>query len=90
MRTRTAQQWQYEYNGISPAEFGKRTGQSAEQVRALITAGWFEWTKDGKPECLDVSGVGSKNHRYKIHVSAVERFYKDRAVSSTPRGESSK
>lgn len=78
---RTRQQEKYRYNGITPREFGERTGQSAAQVRELIGCGWFAFTEDGTPECLDVSSPGTKQRTYKIHPSAVQRFYKERGVS---------
>lgn len=78
---RTRQQFDYAYNGLSPAEFGERTGQSAEQVHKLIAAGWFRWTtEDGKPGCLDIRDAGAKQPTYRIHPSAVERYYRERAA----------
>lgn len=76
---RTRQQTHFAYNGLSPAEFGERTGQSPAQVRALIAAGWFDWTEDGKPGCLDIARLGAKQPTYKIHPVAVDRFYRERA-----------
>lgn len=81
---RTRQQHQYDYAGLTTGEFAKRTGQSAEQVRELIDAGWFKWV-DGMPECLDVSAPGSKRPSYRIRTSAVERYYEERAHVSGKR-----
>lgn len=78
MRTRKLQS-QYDYNGLTTGEFGARTGQSAEQVRELIDSGWFKWTEDGMPECLDISAPNAKRPTYRIHVSAVKRYYQQRA-----------
>ena len=77
---RTRQQHQYAYTGLSTGEFAERTGQSVQQVRALIASGWFAWTADGLPECLDVSNPGSRQPTWKIHTSAVKRFYQERAA----------
>lgn len=79
MRARTRHA--YAYNGLSPREFGERTGQSAAQVMELIHGGWFEWTEDEQPECLDISKEGSKLPTYKIHPSAVKRFFRERAAT---------
>lgn len=77
---RTRQQEEYRYQGISPREFGERTCQSPQQVRKLIERGWFGWTPDGLPECLDVSDPDAKQRTYKIHASAVKRFLQERMV----------
>lgn len=76
---RTRRQQQYDYAGLTTGEFAERTGQSAAQVRDLIESGWFKWTKDGLPECLDVASPGSKRPSYRIMSAAVERFYRERA-----------
>jgi hypothetical protein len=76
---RTRQQHEYAYNGLTTAEFGERTGQSAAQVLDLIDSGWFDWdTEDGKPACLDIAGVNARQPTFRIHPAAVERFYKER------------
>lgn len=70
---------EYAYNGLSTTEFGERTGQSAEQVRELIAAGWFDdKEKDGKPLLLDIAGPAAKQPRYKILPAAVDVFFKER------------
>lgn len=83
---RTRQQHQYAYGGISPREFGERTGQSPQQVRELIEVGWFGWTADGLPECLDVASPKAKQPTYRIHASAVQRYYRERAATGERRG----
>lgn len=80
MRTRKMQ-CQFRYNGLTTREFGERTGQSPQQVRALIAGGWFGWTEDGTvPECLDISAEGSRIPSWRIHPNAVKRFYQERAA----------
>lgn len=83
---RTRQQHQYDYAGLTTGEFAKRTGQSAEQVRGLIDAGWFQWFRVEAsgirmPECLDVSSPGSRRPSYRIHPRAVDRFFDERSAS---------
>ncbi len=77
---RTRRDYQYAYNGLTTAEFGARIGIAAEQVREMIAAGWFGWTKDGQPECLDIRSPGAKQPTYRIHPDAVKRFYLERAA----------
>lgn len=85
MRTRQ-QRSQFRYNGLTTREFAERTGQSPEQVRNLITGGWFGWTEGGMvPECLDVSAEGSKQPSWRIHPNAVKRFYQERAAPAEKR-----
>jgi hypothetical protein len=78
MRTRT--QWDFAYNGLTTAQFAAATSQSPAQVREMIGAGWFGLTAEGIPECLDISAPGSKQRTYRIHQSAVNRFYQERAI----------
>lgn len=82
---RTRQQHQYDYAGLTTGEFAARTGQSEEQVRDLIGSGWFRWTKEGMPECLDISSPGAKRPTYRILKSAVQRYYEERAQVSGAR-----
>lgn len=82
---RTREQHVYAYNGLTTGEFAARTGQSAQQVRDMIAAGWFKVTADGMPECLDIRGAGSKQPTYRIHAGAVERFYAERGTAKPKR-----
>lgn len=78
---RTREQHIYAYNGMTPAEFGARTGQKAQAVRNMIEAGWFGWTEDGLPECLDIGKVGAKTPTYRILPVALKRYYRERAAT---------
>jgi hypothetical protein len=73
------------YNGLTPRVFGEQTGQSTESVYGLIHGGWFGWTKDmyGNPipECQDTRQVGAKHAQYRIHTTAVARWFAERAVT---------
>lgn len=84
---RTRQQEQYRYNALTPRAFAERAGLSEERVRRLIHDGWFRWTRDPDepketPECLDVRRVDAKKPVYRIKKSAVDRWFRDRAVTS--------
>jgi hypothetical protein len=85
VRTRKRQS-QFRYKGLTTGEFAERTGQSPQQVRDMISSGWFGWmeTEDGSvPECLDVSSPGSKVPSWRIHPTALQRYYQQRAA---PKG----
>lgn len=70
---------EFRYNGLTPREFGERVSLSDDAVRAMIDAGWFGWNDELKvPECMDV-GSGQRPE-YRIHESAVPRFYQERMV----------
>lgn len=75
------------YGGLSPRVFGEQIGMSAEGVYDLIRGGWFGWTKDQYgnriPECQDTRKPGSGHAQYKIHPSAVGRWFAERAVTGT-------
>lgn len=78
MRTRA--QHKARYNGLSPRQFAERIGTSEEHVRGLIRDGWFVWV-DGIPECQDVRRVGAGRPEYRIEAGAVDRWFRERAVT---------
>jgi hypothetical protein len=81
---RTAQQERARYTGMRPSEFGDAVGVSAETVYQLIADGWFCWMRDehgrSVPECQDTRRMGAKLPQYRIHRSAVTRWFAERAV----------
>lgn len=77
MRTKQAERARYTW--LTTSAFGDAIGVEEEQVRTLISEGWFR--KDGDvPECLNVSKPTAKKPEYRIHPAAVKRFYKERAA----------
>ena len=77
---RTKEQHDAAYNGITPAEFGARTSQSAGNVRALIASGWFTGKLvDGRPALSDIAGPNAGQPRYKINPGAVSLYLTERA-----------
>lgn len=85
MRKQDVQRERARYNGLSPAAFGEIVGLSADSVVRMIEDGWFRWTKDEAgnrvPECLDTRRAGAKRAAYRIHRSAVDRWFAERAVT---------
>lgn len=83
MPDRTRQQEKARFSWLSTAEFGERCGGiTSESVCLMIADGWFGLTPDGIPECLNVGKVGAKRSEWRIHPSAVERFYRERRSPS--------
>ena len=83
-RKRTPEQERARYNGLSPAAFADAVGVDVDRVYAAIGEGWFRWTKDAAgrqvPECQDVRKKDGKRAAYKIHPTAVARWFEDHAV----------
>lgn len=77
-RTKEAERARYAW--LTTRSFADATGVQDEQVRALIAEGWFKETKEGVPECLNVSRPNAKRPEYRIHPAALTRFYRERAA----------
>lgn len=77
----TREKFHFAFNGLSVAEFGRRTSQSAAQVRKLIATGWFNdlHMPDGRPACIDIADFGAKMPRFKINPGAVEKYLTERS-----------
>lgn len=82
MRTRTPDQFDAEYHGLTTGEFARATGQSPAQVRRMIAAGWFGWREDGRPECINIGDRNAGRPTYRIHREAVARFLRERSVAA--------
>lgn len=67
------------YTWMTTGEFAAAIGATDEHVRQLIESGWFR--RDlMPPECLDVRGVEAKIAEYRIHPTALQRYYRERAA----------
>lgn len=77
MRTKNAERARF--NWLTTRAFADAIGVEREQVLALIHGDWFR--HDGPvPECLNVALPSAKRPEYRIHPSAVTRFYRERAA----------